>query len=121
MTEDEMVEWYHRLNGHEFEQIPGDSEGQGVQCVHGVAELDKLGTEQQQKNKSSLIIKTLEKTIYFLKCFLHLKTISFCLMAANTIFLSTTKNFSKFNSPNNKVKIIIILLLDFQYYMRTMG
>ena len=24
-----MVGWYHWLNGHEFEQIPGDSEGQG--------------------------------------------------------------------------------------------
>ena len=24
-----MVGWYHRLNEHEFEQIPGDSEGQG--------------------------------------------------------------------------------------------
>ena len=29
MTEDEMVGWHHRLNGHESEQIPGDSEGQG--------------------------------------------------------------------------------------------
>ena len=28
-TEDEMVEWHHRLNGHEFEQAPGDAEGQG--------------------------------------------------------------------------------------------
>ena len=28
MTEDEMVGWHHRLNGHEFEQAPGDSEGQ---------------------------------------------------------------------------------------------
>ena len=28
MTEDEMVGWRHRLNGHEFEQAPGDSEGQ---------------------------------------------------------------------------------------------
>ena len=27
-TEDEMVLWHHRLNGHEFEQTPGDSEGQ---------------------------------------------------------------------------------------------
>jgi len=26
-TEDEMVEWHHRLNGHEFEQIPGEGEG----------------------------------------------------------------------------------------------
>ena len=28
MTEDEMVGWY-QLNGHEFEQAPGDGEGQG--------------------------------------------------------------------------------------------
>ena len=28
-TEDEMVGWRHRLNGHEFEQAPGGSEGQG--------------------------------------------------------------------------------------------
>ena len=25
-TKDEMVGWYHQLNGHDFEQIPGDSE-----------------------------------------------------------------------------------------------
>ena len=29
MIEDEMVGWQHQLNGHEFEQAPGDSEGQG--------------------------------------------------------------------------------------------
>ena len=29
VTEDEMVGWHHRLNGHEFEQTPGDTEGQG--------------------------------------------------------------------------------------------
>ena len=28
-TEDEMVRWHHRLNGHQFEQTPGDGEGQG--------------------------------------------------------------------------------------------
>ena len=34
-----MVGWEHQLNGHEFEQTPGDSEGQGsLACyiVHGV-------------------------------------------------------------------------------------
>ena len=39
MTEDEMVGWHHQLNGHEFEQTPGDGEGQGgLVCyiVHGV-------------------------------------------------------------------------------------
>ena len=29
MTEDEMVGWHHRLNGHEFEQTSGDGEVQG--------------------------------------------------------------------------------------------
>ena len=24
-----MAGWHHRLNGHEFEQAPGDAEGQG--------------------------------------------------------------------------------------------
>ena len=28
MTDDEMVVWHHPLNGHEFEQTLGDSEGQ---------------------------------------------------------------------------------------------
>ena len=39
MTADEMVGWHHRLNGHEFEQAPGDSEGQGslVCCSPWVA------------------------------------------------------------------------------------
>ena len=29
MTEDEMVRQHRQLNGHEFEQTPGDNEGQG--------------------------------------------------------------------------------------------
>ena len=29
MTEDEMVVWHHRLDGHEFEQAPGVGDGQG--------------------------------------------------------------------------------------------
>ena len=28
-TEDEMVGWHHRLDGHEFEQTPGVGDGQG--------------------------------------------------------------------------------------------
>ena len=29
MTEDEMGRQHHQLNGHEFEQTQGESEGQG--------------------------------------------------------------------------------------------
>ena len=34
MTEDEMVGWHHRLDGHEFEQALGV--GVGHVAVHGV-------------------------------------------------------------------------------------
>ena len=35
MTEDEMVAWNHQLDGHEFKQAPGVSNGQGglVCCI----------------------------------------------------------------------------------------
>ena len=29
ITEDEMVGWHYRLDGHEFEQAPGVGDGQG--------------------------------------------------------------------------------------------
>ena len=29
MTEDEMVGWHHRLNGHQFKQALGAGDGQG--------------------------------------------------------------------------------------------
>ena len=32
MTEDEMVGWHHGLNGHEFEQVPGDGEDRYAVC-----------------------------------------------------------------------------------------
>ena len=41
MTEDEMVGWNHRLNGHEFEQAPEDGDGQG-----GLACCDSWGRKE---------------------------------------------------------------------------
>ena len=37
MTEDEIVGWHHQLNGHEFEQTLGVSDGQETWCaaIHG--------------------------------------------------------------------------------------
>ena len=53
MTEDKMVGWHQGLNGHEFEQAPGDEEGQGnlVCCSSwGRKELDTT----EQLNSSNL-------------------------------------------------------------------
>ena len=52
MTEDEMVGWHHRLNGHEFEQTLGDTEGQGsLACCSPCnrKELDPATVQQQGK------------------------------------------------------------------------
>ena len=50
-TEDEMIGWHNRFNGHEFEQSPGDSEGQwSLVCCSpwGCKELDS--TERLNNN-----------------------------------------------------------------------
>ena len=47
-TEDEMVGWYHRLDGHEFEQVPGVGDRQGsLGCCSpwGCKESDNWVTE----------------------------------------------------------------------------
>ena len=53
VTNDEMVGWHHRLNGYEFEQTPGDSEGQGS--------LAWCSSWEQRKRKS-LQLRSLDTT-----------------------------------------------------------
>ena len=56
MTEDEMVRWHHRLNRHEFEQTPGDGEGQeSLVCCSpwGLRVGHDLVIEQQQQQLSA--------------------------------------------------------------------
>ena len=58
VTEDELVGWHHWLNGHEFEQTLGDSEGQGnLACCSpwGCKELD---TTEQLNNNNNKTMKT---------------------------------------------------------------
>ena len=50
-----MFGWHHQFNGHEFEQVPGDGEGQGsLACCSpwGCKESDM--TEQLNNNKVSM-------------------------------------------------------------------
>ena len=53
VTEDEMIGWHHRINGHEFKQTPGDSGGQGSLACCSLWGSQRvrhdLVTEQQQK------------------------------------------------------------------------
>ena len=68
MTEDEMVKWHHQLNGYEFDQAPGDREGQGsLACCspwrHRVRH--DLATKEQQQSLNENKIETI--TVYCFK------------------------------------------------------
>ena len=60
MTENEMVGWHHPLSGHEFEQTPGDSEGQGILvcCSSWVCKASDT-TERLSNNEDHVTIHSL--------------------------------------------------------------
>ena len=75
-TEDEMVGWHHRLNGHEFEQLLGDSEGKpGMIQPMGsqIAELDCV-TKQRQCSYCHFLncLGFVSVGFFFLLCFLSI-------------------------------------------------
>ena len=46
-----MVGWHHRLNEHEFEQAPGDGEGQGsLECCSPWGRKESDTSEQLNNN-----------------------------------------------------------------------
>ena len=47
MTEDEMVGWHHRLNGHGFGWTSGVGDGQGSPACCGSRGLKELDTTEQ--------------------------------------------------------------------------
>ena len=63
MTENVMVEWHHQINGHEFEKILGDDEGQGSQrCCSpwGQKELDATERLDNNNNANKLIKRQIQ-------------------------------------------------------------
>ena len=78
---DEMVGWHRQLDGHEFEQTPGESEGWG-----------SLVCCSPQSHKESDMIKGLNNKIYQLSVFLSLWL--FCLYALPISSYWTVDDFS---------------------------
>ena len=61
MTEDKMVGWHHRLNGHEFEQAPGDGDEQGsLVCCGSCGCKESDTTEQLNNNNTSRLVDVLD-------------------------------------------------------------
>ena len=66
-TEDEMVGWHHWLSGHEFEQAPGDGEGQGSLSCCGSWGYKELETTLWLNNNKASNLWYQEITIKFFK------------------------------------------------------
>ena len=53
-----MAGWPHRLNGHEFDEAPGDGEGQGsLACCSPWGRKESDTTEKLNKNKASISLR----------------------------------------------------------------
>ena len=71
MTEDEMVGWHHRLNGHEFEQTRGHSKGQGsLVCYSSRGHKESHMTYRLNNNRTFLHLRSL---VLFLKEYQQLR------------------------------------------------
>ena len=54
VTEEKMVAWHHWLNEHEFEQTPGDSEGQrSLACCSPWDQKELVMTSQLNNNETT--------------------------------------------------------------------
>ena len=61
-TEDEMIEWHHRLNGHEFEQTPWVGDGQG-----GLASCGSWGRKESQRVRQDWVTELTDSRPIFVK------------------------------------------------------
>ena len=90
-TEDEMVGWHHRLNGHEIEQAPADCEGQEdwSTAVHEVSNCQTWLSNWTKQNKTSHLNSNL----------LSLQNLHFSTVAQTFITLCcSAKSFCDFKS-----------------------
>ena len=84
-----MVGWHHQLNGHEFEQAPGDGETQGsLECQTPRDHSETDMTEQLNNNKNPNPVK-MDSTINRVSvCFYQNCILSLCLLQVYYLLVS---------------------------------
>ena len=85
MTEDKMIGWHHQLNGHAFEQAPGDDEGQGsLACFSPKGHKESVTTEHLNSNNN----KTLNTFLPIRNMFVYSCSIKICALGFNELLES---------------------------------
>ena len=100
-TEDKMVVWHHCLNKHEFEQIPGDSKGQGglVACHSWCSKQSDMSN--QRISSAWLLDYSLTKNF--------ISTIT-CIVDFSYFLKSKVKHFCLTKMKKETLKLIMWLL-----------
>ena len=121
VTKDEKVGWHRQLNGHEFEQTPGDSEGQGSLECCSPWHLKELDTAQRLNNNILLSFNSLDyfswvhlwfsaRTLITLNCHPYLPKTQ-CSIYEICLELDVS-SFSKFGKKKKKcLKNVLIKVL----------
>ena len=68
-----MVGWHNRLNGHEFEQPPGDGEGQASLVCCSPCSPKELDTTYRLSNGNNLIAEAPIFSLRLVHCLAHSK------------------------------------------------
>ena len=64
-----MVGWHHQLNGHEFEQAPGNGDGQGSLAGCSSWDCKESGTPEQLNNNKGTRAKYVAYSAYpYMSC-----------------------------------------------------
>ena len=95
-----MVKWHHRLNGHEFEQAPGDSEGQGsLACCSPQDRKEANRTERLNNNPTQGFCVSEAEVDAFLEfpCFLQDPMNIGSLISGSSVLTKTSLYIWKFS------------------------
>ena len=116
VTEDDMGGWYHRLNGHEFEQDLGDGKGQGSLVCFSPWDHKESDTTEQLHFRTSIhdywenhsfdyrtsVAKVVSLLFFFFKCCLVCHNFS-SKDPASLNFMAVVTIHSDFGAQENKV------------------
>ena len=109
-----MVKWHHQLNGHEFEQASGDSEGHAREAwhtaLHGIINSGtQLSEQQHNKGSNSSQFWNFSNCLLIFLTSIHeagWRLIEFCqenaLVIPNTLFQQHKRRHYTWTSPDGQ-------------------
>ena len=108
MTEDEMVGWHHRLDGHEFEQAPGVGDGQGsLACCSPWGRKESDTTERLNSTELKIV-----KMVNFIICVFYHTCIKHVFITIKIHVTSLSRNSANYACVHAKLLQLCLTLCN---------